>query len=299
MKKIQGAMTALITPFKNGKIDKDTYEKLIKRQAQSKIDAVVPVGTTGESATITTNEHKECIEIAVNVLKNTGTKVIAGTGSNSTAQTIDLTKFAQKIGADAVLCVAPYYNKPSQQGLYEHYKTIAKSINKEMDVILYNVPGRTGVNIANDTIIRLFDDVANINSVKQASGDIDAVVGLASKRKDLSILSGDDSLNYPIMASGGVGCISVTSNLLPKQISNIVHWTLNNEHKKAKELNEKLYELNSTLFIETNPLPIKTAMFIAGLIPSLEFRLPLCKPSKENYKKIEKIVLEILKEYDV
>ncbi|MGP1562115.1 MAG: 4-hydroxy-tetrahydrodipicolinate synthase [Helicobacteraceae bacterium] len=292
MKKMQGAMTALITPFKNGKLDKETFEKLIKRQVQLGIDAVVPVGTTGESATLTANEHKECIEIAVSAVKGSGAKVIAGAGSNATHESIDYAKFAQKAGADGILCVSPYYNKPTQNGLYEHYKAIASSV--DIDVVLYNVPGRTSVDINVATIIKLFDDVSNINAVKEATGNIDRVVDLVSKRPDLAVLSGEDAINYPIMASGGVGCISVTANLLPKEIADLTHLSLDGKHAQARILNEKLYALNHAMFIETNPTPIKTAMYIAGLIPSLEFRLPLLKPSSENYKKIEQTIKDFI-----
>lgn len=211
---MQGAMTALITPFKNGKVDEETYAKLIQRQIDNGIDWVVPVGTTGESATLTHEEHKKCIEIAVEVCKGTNTKVLAGAGSNSTHEAIDLAKFAEDKGADAILSVSPYYNKPTQKGLYEHYKALANSV--EIPVVLYSVPGRTCSNIEVDTAIKLFNDVENIVAIKEATGKIENVVAMLSKSK-ISVISGDDAINYPILATGGKGVISVTSNLLPKK----------------------------------------------------------------------------------
>ncbi|RAZ25346.1 4-hydroxy-tetrahydrodipicolinate synthase [Campylobacter hyointestinalis subsp. lawsonii] len=290
---IFGAMTALITPFKNGKLDEVGYEKLIKRQIKYGVDAVVPVGTTGESATLTHDEHRVCIEIAVNTCKNTNVKVLAGAGSNATHEAIGLAKFAQDHGADGVLSVAPYYNKPTQEGLYLHYKAIANSV--DIPVLLYNVPGRTGCDILPETIIRLFNDCENIYGVKEASGSIDRCVDLLAHEPKLYVLSGEDAINYPILSNGGKGVISVTSNLLPDQTAALTHYALDNEFLKAKEINDKLYNINKIMFCESNPIPIKAAMFIAGLIDTLEYRLPLCDPSAANLKKIE----EIMKSYDI
>ena len=288
---MQGAMTALITPFKNGKIDEDTYARLIQRQIDNGIDWVVPVGTTGESATLTHAEHKRCIEIAVEVCKGSDTKVLAGAGSNSTHEAVDLAKFAEEKGADAILSVSPYYNKPTQRGLYEHYKTLADAV--EIPVVLYNVPGRTCSNIEVDTAVKLFNDVENIVAIKEATGKIENVVALCSK-SGISVISGDDAINYPIIASGGKGVISVTSNLLPNKIANLVHSALKGDFLTSREINEELYELNKILFIESNPIPIKYAMFEAGLIPSLEYRLPLVEPSEESKKKIKAVLKKYL-----
>jgi len=285
-----GAMTALITPFKNGKVDSETFANLIQRQIDNEIDYVVPVGTTGESATLTHDEHKECIEIAVEVCKNTNTKVLAGAGSNSTAEAIDLAKFAEKCGADAILSVSPYYNKPTQKGIFEHYKAIANAI--DIEVVLYNVPGRTNSHILPDTAIALANECKNITTVKEASGDISKVVEYQAK-SNMDILSGDDAINYPILASGGKGVISVTSNLLPKKIADLVHNALNANLNESKKINEELWDINKILFCESNPIPIKYAMHIAGLC-ELEYRLPLTPPSEENMKKIEKIVKKYL-----
>ncbi|MCV6608435.1 MAG: 4-hydroxy-tetrahydrodipicolinate synthase [Campylobacterales bacterium] len=291
MTPITGAMTALITPLKNGTVDEETYEKLIKRQIENGIDAVVPVGTTGESATLTYEEHKKCIEIAVATCKGTNTKVIAGAGSNATHESIELAKFAQSAGADEILCVAPYYNKPSQEGLYQHYKAIANSV--DIGVMLYNVPGRTSVDLTAETAIRLFDDVKNINSIKEATGSLERVVEINSQRPDFAIISGDDAINYSIMANGGKGCISVTSNLLPDMVAKTIHLAAEGKLEEAKEMSNKLYPINNVMFIDSNPVPVKTAMYIAGLIPTLEFKLPLVGISEENLK----ILKEVVKKY--
>ena len=293
MKKPLGAMTALITPFRNGKIDEELYAKLIQRQIDNGIDVVVPVGTTGESATLSHDEHKRCIEIAVEVCKNSDTLVMAGAGSNSTAEALDLASFAQKAGADAILSVTPYYNKPSQEGLYRHYKAIAKSI--DIPVLLYNVPSRTGIDLKPQTVFRLFDEVENIYGVKEASGSMSRCVELLAKRKELFVISGEDAINYPIMANGGKGCISVTANILPNKISDLIHSSLNGDFQNAKKINDELFDINRVLFIESNPIPIKAAMYIAGIIDRLEYRLPLVEPSKESMAKIE----EVLKNYEI
>ena len=290
---ITGAMTALITPFKDGKLDEIGYEKLIKRQIANGIDAVVPVGTTGESATLTHDEHRICIEIAVNTCKNTGVKVLAGAGSNATHEAVGLAKFAQDHGADGILSVAPYYNKPTQEGLYRHYKAIASSV--EIPVLLYNVPGRVGVDIQPCTVFRLFKECDNVYGVKEATGSIERCVDLLAHEPDLSVISGEDAINYPILSTGGKGVISVTANLLPDEISNLTHFALKGEFARAKAINDDLYAVNKIMFCESNPIPVKAAMYIAGLISSLEYRLPLCEPSAENLKKIE----QTIKQYNI
>lgn len=292
-KAITGAMTALITPFKDGKLDEIGYEKLIKRQIANGIDAVVPVGTTGESATLTHDEHRICIEIAVNICKNTGVKVLAGAGSNATHEAVGLAKFAQDHGADGILSVAPYYNKPTQEGLYRHYKAIASSV--EIPVLLYNVPGRVGVDIQPCTVFRLFKECENVYGVKEATGSIERCVDLLAHEPGLSVISGEDAINYPILSNGGKGVISVTANLLPDEISNLTHFALKGEFARAKAINDDLYAVNKIMFCESNPIPVKAAMYIAGLISSLEYRLPLCEPSAENLKKIE----QTIKQYNI
>jgi len=291
---VTGATTAIITPFKNGKLDEQTYAKLIQRQCDNGIDAICPVGTTGESATLTHDEHKRCIEIAVEVTKNTSSQVLAGAGSNSTAEATEIAKHAAKCGVDALFSVTPYYNKPSQEGLYQHYKTIADAV-PEIGVMVYNVPGRTGVDIIADTVIRLFDDCKNIYGIKEATGSLDRTIELVSARPDLKVLSGDDSIDFPILCSGGAGITSVTANLLPDLKSQLVHLTFDGKYDEAKELSNKLYQINSVLFCESNPIPIKAAMYIAGLIDTLDYRLPLTPPSNENMKKLE----EVMKNYTI
>ncbi|MBX7490489.1 4-hydroxy-tetrahydrodipicolinate synthase [Helicobacter turcicus] len=291
----EGAMTALITPFKNGELDLENYASLIQRQIRHGIDAVVPVGTTGESATLSHKEHKECIEVAVSVCKEySNVKVLAGAGSNSTQEAIELAKFAQSCGADAILCVTPYYNKPSQEGLFAHYKAVASAV--EIPLMLYNVPGRTGVNLETATILRLFNAVPNIYGVKEASGSIEKVIDLNAQAEGLCIASGEDAINYPILGCGGRGVISVTSNLLPNKIASLTHALLKEQnYTLAKSLNNELYAINKALFIESNPIPIKAAMYLSGLLKSLEYRLPLVEPSPKNMQLLEKI----LKQYEV
>jgi 4-hydroxy-tetrahydrodipicolinate synthase len=251
-----GAMSALITPFKDGKLDTQTYEKLIIRQIESGMDGVVPVGTTGESATLTHSEHRDCI--------------------------------AKSRGADGILVVTPYYNKPSQEGLYQHYKAIVKAAN--IPTMLYNVPGRTGVDLEPSTVSRLFREFSDIYSIKEATGSMARAVELLSKDPKLALISGDDGINYPLLSNGGQGVISVTGNLLPDMISDLTHRVMNGDFTGARDLNNKLYDINSILFCESNPIPIKAAMYLAGLIPTLEYRLPLTRPSDDNLKKIEKVV---------
>lgn len=286
---VTGSTTALITPFRNGKLDEQSFAALIKRQIDNGIDAVCPVGTTGESATLTHDEDRRCMEIAVEVCKGTNTKVLAGAGSNSTAEAIQTAKTAQECGVDAIFSVSPYYNKPSQEGLYQHYKAIAESV-PELPFMLYNVPGRTGVDIQADTVIRLFDDVKNIYGIKEATGSIERTIELLSLRPELKVFSGDDAIDYAILANGGAGITSVTSNLLPDLKSDLVKKALAGDFAGSKALNDMLYPLNKVLFIESNPVMIKAAMYVAGLIDTLEYRLPLVAPSVENMKKLESVM---------
>ena len=290
---IIGAMTALITPFKNGKLDEENYSRQIKRQIDNGIDVVVPVGTTGESATLSHEEHRRCIEIAVDASKGTNAKVLAGAGSNATHEAVGIAKFAQDHGADGILSVTPYYNKPMQEGLYQHYKALANAV--EIPVLLYNVPGRTACDLRPETIYRLFDDCSNIYGVKEATGSIERCVDLLAHKPQLSVISGDDAINYPILSNGGKGVISVTSNILPNKIADLTHAALGGDYHEAKRINDALYTMNKILFCESNPIPIKAAMYIAGLLDNLEYRLPLTAPSKENMKKIE----EVIKQYEI
>ncbi|MDD2451692.1 4-hydroxy-tetrahydrodipicolinate synthase [Sulfurovum sp.] len=285
---ITGVSTALITPFKNGKLDEAGFAKLIQRQVANGIDAVCPVGTTGESATLSYDEDMRCIEIAVEVCKGTDTKVLAGAGSNATHEAVQMAKNAQAAGADAIFSVSPYYNKPSQEGLYQHYKAVASAV--EVPFMLYNVPGRTGVDILPETVKRLFDDVPNIMGIKEATGSLQRTVELMAMIPELYLFSGDDAIDYPVLASGGKGITSVTSNLLPDMKRKLVQAALSGDYQTAKAINEELIDINKVLFCESNPIPIKAAMYIAGLIDTLEYRLPLVPPSAENMKKIEAVM---------
>ena len=291
---VTGSSTAIITPFKNGKLDEQSYAALIQRQINNGMDAVCPVGTTGESATLSSDEDKRCMQIAVEVCKGSNTKVLAGAGSNSTSEAILAAKNALDCGVDAIFSVAPYYVKPSQEGLYQHYKAIASSV-PELPFMLYNVPGRTAVDISADTVIRLFDDIPNIYGIKEATGSLERTVELLSRRPELKVFSGDDAIDYPILANGGAGITSVTSNLMPDLKSELVRLALGGDFAGAKAINDKLYPLNSVMFCEANPLPIKAAMYIAGLIDTLEYRLPLTPPSLESMKKIE----DVMKNYEI
>ena len=290
---MNGSGVALITPFKNNKIDEEGYIKQIQRQIKYGTKICVPVGTTGESATLSHKEHMRCIEIAVETCKNTQTQVLAGAGSNSTQEAIELAQFAQKCGADAILCVSPYYNKPTQEGIYQHYKAVANSI--EIPLMLYNVPGRTGVNIEPATARRLYDDVKNIFAIKEADSQMQSVIELNTYKKDLAIFSGDDLINFPILANGGQGVISVTANLLPDKVATLTELALFQKLTESKAINNELYAINRVLFCESNPIPIKAAMHICGLLDNLEYRLPLVAPSKEHFRLIE----ETLKQYEV
>ncbi len=227
-------------------------------------------------------------------MKGLNIKVLAGAGSNSTQEALEIARFAQDCGADGILCVTPYYNKPTQEGLYQHYKTVANAI--EIPLMLYNVPVRTGVSLETSTILRLFKEVRNIYGVKEASGSIEKIIDLNMNAKDLVLVSGEDVLNYPILCCGGLGVISVTSNLLPNKIAELTHSILKQrDFDKSHNLNNELYIINKALFCESNPIPIKAAMYLSGLLESLEYRLPLVAPSVENMKYLE----EILKNYEV
>jgi len=291
----QGSMTALITPFKAGKLDEVKYAELIERQIRLGTDWVVLVGTTGESSTLSHEEHQRCIEIAIASVKGTDSKVLAGAGSNSTTEAINLAKFAQKAGADAVLTVSPYYNKPSQEERYLHYKAIANSV--DVPVMLYNVPSRTGSDILPETVKRLTDRTKNIFSIKEASGSLERVSYLLNLVPDLDVISGDDAINSNIILAGGKGVVSVTGNILPNKIAEITKFSLAGDIENSKKIVAELFEINKILFVESNPIPIKAMMYLAGILDSLEYRLPLTPPSLENMKRLEKVLekYEVLK----
>jgi 4-hydroxy-tetrahydrodipicolinate synthase len=283
-----GAMTALITPFKNDKVDFIAYERLIKRQINNGINCVVPAGTTGESATLSTKEHKQCIEVAIATCKNTNTLVLAGAGSNCTREAIIIAKFAQEMGANGVLSVCPYYNRPNQAGLYAHFKAIANAI--DIPFMPYNVPARTSSDLLSDTIVSLYNDIDNVYAIKEATGYVERCVEISSKCKDIAIISGNDGLDYPLLASGAKGFISVTANLLPDIKVKLFNLVKENKHEEARILNEELYELNCLLFDEPNPVMVKKAMQLAGVLDSCDVRSPLLSATFEGEAKLKKIL---------
>lgn len=278
-----GVYTALVTPFKKGQLDETALKKLVELQVKGGVDGIVPVGTTGESPTVDFEEHVRIIELAVYYAKGR-CKIIAGSGANSTEEAVYLTKSAEYAGADASLQVCPYYNKPSQDGLYAHFSEVANATN--LPIVLYSIPGRCNVEIAVPTVMRLAADCPNIVCIKEAGGDVDRVSQLrAAMPKEFSILSGDDALTLPFMAAGAKGVISVSSNLIPKQLSKMVHAFLNGDAKAALKVHENYYSLFKDLFIETNPVPIKAALAMKGLVTE-EYRLPLVKMKPDNRRKL-------------
>jgi 4-hydroxy-tetrahydrodipicolinate synthase len=279
----RGTFTALVTPFRDGAFDEPAFERLIEWQIDSEVAGIVPVGTTGESPTLDHAEHNRVIEVAVKSARGR-CQVIAGTGSNSTAEAIALTQEAEKAGADGALLVAPYYNKPSQEGLFRHFKAIAE--NTKLPVILYSIPGRCGIEIAVETVVRLARECANIVALKEAGGSAERVNQLRSVLpEEFDILSGDDPLTLPFMASGAVGVISVASNIIPREIVQIVRAFAAGNVADARALHFKFYPLFKDLFLETNPVPIKSALAWAGRI-SPELRLPLCEMTEINQQKL-------------
>jgi 4-hydroxy-tetrahydrodipicolinate synthase len=283
----KGAIVAIVTPFKKGKVDEASLRKLVEFQLKNGTDGIVPCGTTGESSTLSHEEHDQVIEIVIDAV-NKRVPVIAGTGSNSTAEAIRLTRHAHEAGADGALMVAPYYNRPTQEGLYQHYKAVAEAV--PIPIIVYNIPGRTGVNINPDTLARLAK-IKNIVGVKEASGSIKQmsdVIGLCGPK--FTVLSGDDLFTLPLMAMGGHGVISVVSNVAPADMAGLVDAFAAGDLKKAQALHCKMSGLIESLFIETNPTPVKAALSLMKKI-SYEVRLPLYKMSDANYEKLKKVMI--------
>ncbi|MCX7770890.1 MAG: 4-hydroxy-tetrahydrodipicolinate synthase [Proteobacteria bacterium] len=282
----KGAITALVTPFKKGNLDLNALKRLIEFQIEKGIDGIVPCGTTGEAPTLSYDEHKKVIELTVKHVKKR-VPVIAGTGANSTDEAIELTEFAKKAGADGALLVCPYYNKPTQEGLYRHFKKIAETI--DIPIILYNIPGRTGVNMLPETVARLAK-IPNIVGIKEASGSLEQVTEIIrSTNEDFVVLSGDDAMTLPMLALGGKGVISVASNIIPDKIAKMVSLYLNKKVEEAKKIHYEYYDLMKALFIETNPVPVKTAMGMMKMICP-EVRLPLCEMSEVNLSKLKGVL---------
>src|SRR5579872_2298224 len=274
-----GTYTAIVTPFKSGKVDETALERLIKTQIKGGVDGIVPVGTTGESPTLTYEEHIHVIALSVKLAAGK-IKVVAGTGGNSTSEAIYLTQHAERSGADASLQVAPYYNKPTQEGLFQHFHAIARAT--KLPILLYSIPGRCGVEIGVETVTRLAHDSINIVGIKEAGGNPDRVSQLrAALGVNFSTLSGDDALTLPFMSVGAQGVVSVASNVIPKEISNMVKAYAMGKPDVALKIHDKFYPLFKDLFIETNPLPVKAALAMMGLMRE-EFRLPLVPMSARN-----------------
>ena len=280
-----GVYTALVTPFKKGRLDETALKKLVELQVKGGVDGIVPVGTTGESPTVDFEEHVRIIELAVYYAKGR-CKIIAGSGANSTEEAVYLTKSAEYAGADGSLQVCPYYNKPSQDGLYAHFSEIAHSTN--LPIVLYSIPGRCNVEIAVPTAVRLAADCPNIVCIKEAGGDADRVSQLrAAIGQRFTILSGDDALTLPFMAVGAEGVISVASNIIPRQITRMVNAFTAGNADAALRLHQKYYPMFKGLFIETNPVPTKAALAMLGKCTE-EYRLPLCKMSAGNRAQLAK-----------
>ncbi|HAV62689.1 MAG TPA: 4-hydroxy-tetrahydrodipicolinate synthase [Verrucomicrobiales bacterium] len=274
-----GTYTALVTPFRDNQLDADAFKKLIQRQVRGRVDGVVPVGTTGESPTLDYDEHLEVIRLAVKFAAGK-IRVMAGTGANSTKEAIYLTRQAEKLGADASLQVAPYYNKPSQEGLMEHFSAIARAT--KLPIILYSIPGRCGIEIGISTVQRLARRHRNIVGIKEAGGNADRVSQLRQAcGREFTILSGDDSLTLPFMAVGASGVVSVASNVIPKEVAQLVRAFASGKSAAALKLHESFYPLFKDLFIETNPTPCKAALALLGLC-SEEVRLPLVPMTEAN-----------------
>ena len=281
----EGAMVALVTPFKDGEVDYDALRRLVDLQIAGGIDAIVPCGTTGESPTLSHAEHNKVIDVVVEQAAGR-VPVIAGTGSNSTAEAIQLTRHAKQAGADAALMVSPYYNKPTQAGLYEHFRTVAEAV--DIPIVLYNIPGRCGVNIQPQTIARLAE-IPNIVAVKEATGSLEQACEIM-RLCEITILSGDDALTLPLMSIGGRGVISVIANIVPGEVKKLTASALAGDFTTARQQHKKLFPLSSAMLkLATNPIPIKAALSMIGMIED-ELRLPLVPLSQKHRPKLAEML---------
>jgi 4-hydroxy-tetrahydrodipicolinate synthase len=285
----QGSFVALVTPFRGGKVDEAKLRELVEFHATHGTDGLIPCGTTGESPTLSHDEHKRVVEIVVEAARQR-LPVVAGTGSNSTAEALDLTRHAERAGANGALVVNPYYNKPTQQGLYEHYRAIAQAV-PDLPLIVYNIQGRTAVNVETETLARLAQ-IPNIVGVKEASGSLDQMTAvILACGPDFTVLSGDDNLTLPLMSVGGRGVISVVANFLARDVSDVTHAALEGDWKRARDLHLKLYPVCKAMFIETNPIPVKEAMAMLGMIRA-EWRLPMCPMTPANREKLRQALVQ-------
>jgi 4-hydroxy-tetrahydrodipicolinate synthase len=283
----QGSFVAMVTPFRNGKVDEAKLRELVEFHIAHGTDGLIPCGTTGESPGLTHDEHRRIVEVVIEAARGR-IRVVAGTGSNSTAAAIELTKHAERAGAAGALVVNPYYNKPTQEGLYRHFRAVAESV--AIPILVYNIQSRTAVNVETDTLARLVRDVASVAGVKEASGSLDQMSQvIAACGPDFSVLSGDDNITLPLLAIGGSGVVSVIANIVPRETADLVHAALDGDWKRARDLHYRLFPLARAAFLETNPIPIKEAMAMAGMLEP-EFRLPMCRMSDANREKLRAIL---------
>jgi 4-hydroxy-tetrahydrodipicolinate synthase len=290
-KKFQGTATAIVTPFKkDGSLDEGALKRFIEFQIKGGVEALVPVGTTGENPTLSREEQEHIINITIEQA-NGRVKIFAGAGSNNTVEVIEKAKFAKRAGADAALVVGPYYNKPTQTGYFAHFSAIANAV--DIPLIIYNVPGRTGGNIAAETLLKMAEEIPTVAMVKEASGNLGQIMEIArNKPKNFSLLSGDDAFTLALMAIGGDGCVSVVSNEMPKDFSQLVRFCLKNKWNKAREMHYKLLPLMNVNFIESSPIPVKTALAAMGLIEE-SFRLPMVPISQNGREKLTAVLKEL------
>jgi 4-hydroxy-tetrahydrodipicolinate synthase len=283
----QGSFVAMVTPFRNGKVDEAKLRELVEFHIAHGTDGLIPCGTTGESPGLTHDEHRQIVEVVIEAARGR-IRVVAGTGSNSTAEAIELTKHAERAGAAGALVVNPYYNKPTQEGLYRHFRAVAESV--AIPILVYNIQSRTAVNVETETLARLVRDVASVVGVKEASGSLDQMSQvIAACGPDFSVLSGDDNITLPLLAIGGSGVVSVIANIVPRETADLVHAALDGDWKRARDLHYRLFPLARAAFLETNPIPIKEAMAMAGMLEP-EFRLPMCRMSDANREKLRAIL---------
>ncbi|HZS34037.1 MAG TPA: 4-hydroxy-tetrahydrodipicolinate synthase [Methylomirabilota bacterium] len=285
----QGSLVAMVTPFRDGRVDEDSLRALVEFHVSHGTDGLVPCGTTGESPTLSPDEHHRVVEIVIEQARGR-IPVIAGTGSNSTTATIELTRHAARAGAAGALLVSPYYNRPTQRGLYEHFRAVAEAV-PDLPLIIYNIQGRTAVNVETETLQRLAE-LPNIVGVKEASGSLDQMTAvILACGPDFTVLSGDDTLTLPLMAVGGRGVISVVANLLPREVVEITHAALEGDWKRAREAHLRLFPVCKAMFIETNPIPVKEAMAMLGLVRA-EWRLPMCAMSPANRERLRTTLVQ-------
>ena len=290
-KRFQGTGTAIVTPFKkDGSLDERALRKLVDFQIKGGVEAIIPVGTTGEGPTLSAQEHRRVFDIVAEQA-NGRVKIFGGTGSNNTQKAVEQTKMAKQAGLDAALIAGPFYNKPTQEGYFQHYRAIAEAV--DIPIIVYNVPGRTGGNIEAATQIRMAEEIPNIMALKEASGNIGQIMEIARNRPaHLSLLSGDDAFTLPVMSVGGDGCISVVANETPRAFSDMVRACLANNWKKARALHEKLLPLMNGNFLESNPIPVKAALAMMGMVEEV-YRLPLVPMSAKNKEHLKRILKEL------